>query len=552
MFPRHAIGTDEPHSRRHVRRSWRRGVAYRRAAGRRVSIARGGEAMGPLAGATDAYGYNGRSEVVSARRTLGGSPVRGFDEDFSYDPIGNRISATDYDENGTARTSAYSANALNQYVARTVPGWASARGLAATNAYVAVNGNEAYRAGDYFFGSDDFDNSTVGGFAELEVSAVVSAETNDFVSVATNRVFVPPASETYAYDADGNQTLVTTGTGVWQVEYNGENRPVKWTRVSPDSSTPSLVSMSYDHQGRRRLYVEIVGGVTNSLHRFTYDDYLCVARNREMDLGKGTGVDGFTWDPTEPVATRPLMCNPSTAPPFLYCHDGNKNVSEIVDVGTGEIFVHYEYSSFGKVVLATSERGDSASTINPYRFSSEYHDDAFGLVYYNYRHYNPGDGRWMGRDLTDEVGNLYGFCENNRLKYVDVLGNHPALLIPVAVDVTAAILEAAAAAATAAIAAKLAAEAVAQITTESQPQCESKKCKPCDPPVGTAMFKYETGHKHWLFAEGHTHHFKVNQSPAPDCRCFAPRDGGGKTTGGYSPFPGEINYVRPTGGGLAP
>ena len=72
------------------------------AAGRRTAIKRSGEAMGPLSGATDAYGYNGRNEVVSARRTLGGSPVAGFDEDFAYDPIGNRISATDYDETGTA------------------------------------------------------------------------------------------------------------------------------------------------------------------------------------------------------------------------------------------------------------------------------------------------------------------------------------------------------------------------------------------------------------------------------------------------------------------
>ncbi|MBQ3341851.1 MAG: hypothetical protein IJG84_08140 [Kiritimatiellae bacterium] len=77
--------------------------------------------------------------------------------------------------------------------------------------------------------------------------------------LATSRVFVPSANETYSYDADGNQTLVTTGTGAWQVEYNGENRPVKWTRVPPDSSTPNsttptLVSMTFDHQGRLRLY----------------------------------------------------------------------------------------------------------------------------------------------------------------------------------------------------------------------------------------------------------------------------------------------------------
>ena len=205
------------------------------AAGRRTAIKRGGEAMGPLSGATDAYGYNGRNEVVSARRTLGGSPVAGFDEDFAYDPIGNRVSATDYDETGAARTSTYTANNLNQYVSRMVPGWASVRGLADADATVAVNGNPAYMVGRaapsapnpddlaYFFGSDDFDNSAGGGFAELEVSATVSNGTNDFVSVSTNRVFVPPANEAYAYDADGNMTEDARFRYYW----TGENRMMR-------------------------------------------------------------------------------------------------------------------------------------------------------------------------------------------------------------------------------------------------------------------------------------------------------------------------------------
>ena len=34
-----------------------------------------------------------------------------------------------------------------------------------------------------------------------------------------------PASPTY--DLDGNQTSVLTETGVWQVAYNAENRPVR-------------------------------------------------------------------------------------------------------------------------------------------------------------------------------------------------------------------------------------------------------------------------------------------------------------------------------------
>ena len=100
------------------------------ALGRRVEVTRTGAAFGDLAGATDAYGYNLRSEVVSSRRTLSDSPVRGFDYDYAYDPIGNRTSATDYDEQGNALVSSYTANALNQYTSRTVPGYAALRGEA--------------------------------------------------------------------------------------------------------------------------------------------------------------------------------------------------------------------------------------------------------------------------------------------------------------------------------------------------------------------------------------------------------------------------------------
>ena len=232
-----------------------------------------------------------------------------------------------------------------------------------------------------------------------------------------------------AYDADGNQTLVTTGTGVWLVEYNGENRPVKWTRVSPDSSTPNsstptLVSMTFDHQGRRRLYVEVSAGVTNKLHRFTYDDYVCIARSREVDAQHGVGSDAFVWDPTEPIATRPLMCDLSGGGALLYCHDGNKNVSETISL-YGTIAAHYEYSSFGKVVLVSSESEDqSTASLNPYRFSSEYADDATRLAYYNCRHYDAGEGRWLMRDPLEENGypNLVVYVLNSPLSKVDYLG----------------------------------------------------------------------------------------------------------------------------------
>ena len=66
------------------------------------------------------------------------------------------------------------------------------------------------------------------------------------------------------YNAEGKRTslenlagqVTTTAWDGWSVTYNGENRPVLWECVStnsptPNSSTPTLISMSYDRMGRR-------------------------------------------------------------------------------------------------------------------------------------------------------------------------------------------------------------------------------------------------------------------------------------------------------------
>ncbi|MBT9450576.1 RHS repeat-associated core domain-containing protein [Akkermansia glycaniphila] len=61
---------------------------------------------------------------------------------------------------------------------------------------------------------------------------------------------------------------------------------------------------------------------------------------------------------------------------------------------------------------------------NPFRFSSEHHDEGLGLVYYNYRRYNPMGGRWISREPIAEQGgwNLCEFVRNRPLYYTDILG----------------------------------------------------------------------------------------------------------------------------------
>ena len=197
------------------------------------------------------------------------------------------------------------------------------------------------------------------------------------------------------FDNDGNQTLIQTATGIWQVTYNGENRPVVWQCVSTNSpthnsSTPSLIMMSYDRMGRR---------VIKNDQRFVYNGYLQIA---------DSNGNAYIWDPTELIATRPLVWQHGDSV-LYYAHDGNKNVSEVVS-DENEISAHYEYAPFGAVTLAM---GDFA-LLNSWRFSSEYFDDETDIVYYIFRHLDTANGRWLTRDVVDEVGgaNLYGFCFN--------------------------------------------------------------------------------------------------------------------------------------------
>ncbi|MBQ9431270.1 MAG: RHS repeat-associated core domain-containing protein [Kiritimatiellae bacterium] len=229
---------------------------------------------------------------------------------------------------------------------------------------------------------------------------------NQYTEISTLRVSAPPREIfTPQFDDDGNQTLIRTKTGIWSVTYNGENRPVFW------SCGETNIVMSFDRMGRRVSYTETVGVTTNAHRTFVYDNYLQIADN---------SGSRYVWDPTEPVATRPLAWLHGGGA-YYYTHDGNKNVSELVD-DDGIVTAHYEYAPFGDVTVAA---GDLAFD-NPFRFSSEYSDDTLGLVYYNYRHYDPVTGRWIRRDpIEDDNGiGAYLFCYNFKFLF-DVLGTSP-------------------------------------------------------------------------------------------------------------------------------
>ena len=187
----------------------------------------------------------------------------------------------------------------------------------------------------------------------------------------------------------------------------------------------NFVTMDFDRMGRRTFYKEMNGNTQVTFTRFVYKDYLCV--RQVFSNSPYNTYKNFVWDPTETIATRPLkLLLPTMSLNLFYMHDGNKNVSDVVyRLTSNGVAAHYDYAPFGAVTRSVSNAVPTAdiTTLNPFRFSSEYHDDTLGLVYYNYRHYNPTAGRWTSRDPVVEKGGicLYSFLKNEFSNF-DLLG----------------------------------------------------------------------------------------------------------------------------------
>ena len=225
----------------------------------------------------------------------------------------------------------------------------------------------------------------------------------------------------YCYDNIGNRK--TARELEEEVSYDANDRPVVFT--SQDGRTS--ITCGYDYRGRRFEKKVTVNGAVSSHSRFLYRDYLQVA---ELDLMQPEPmlIKSYLWDPTDPTATRILMMtcwqeNGMKVKEHLYfMHDALKNVTSIFD-GQQTRRARYEYAPFGSLLTAKEDMAQE----NKFRFSCEYADDELGLVYYNYRHLNPADGRWINRDPIQEQGgwNLYAFIRNRINIEVDLLGTIP-------------------------------------------------------------------------------------------------------------------------------
>ena len=207
---------------------------------------------------------------------------------YSYDTLG-RPSARNTSRQGTVKNDTFGYNNRSELTTATVNG-----------------SNYAY----YYDNIGNRETAT-----ESEISTTYTAnELNQYTAVGD---FTP------TFDADGNQTLVKTATGIWSITYDAENRPVNFT--STESNT--VIECAYDSMSRRATKKVTVNGSITLHQRYLYRGYLQIAC---CDLTRTNHpcLWLITWDPTQPVATRPLTIQ-KDGTWYTYGWDLTKNICEL-------------------------------------------------------------------------------------------------------------------------------------------------------------------------------------------------------------------------------
>ncbi|MDE7431314.1 MAG: RHS repeat-associated core domain-containing protein, partial [Lachnospiraceae bacterium] len=94
------------------------------------------------------------------------------------------------------------------------------------------------------------------------------------------------------------------------------------------------------------------------------------------------------------------------------------SITHVVDGENEEILNRYEYDAWGN--LTTCEE----KVQNRFKFNGQQYDPVSQQYYLRARYYNPVIGRFTQEDSYNVDGlNLYAYCRNNPIYYVDPSGN---------------------------------------------------------------------------------------------------------------------------------
>ncbi|MBI4744359.1 MAG: hypothetical protein HY776_06030 [Actinobacteria bacterium] len=340
------------------------------------------------------YGYNDRDDMTSLSVNGQSSTV------FTYDDTRNRTDVNTPDS--TNRHYTYNdANRITQVKNTTISGIQTFDYTHDSNGNILSENNVTYgydslnRLLSWNQGgiNTTYQYDDAGNLLTVKEN---DAPTKTFTYNEANQI----ANAGYTYDVNGNMT----SDGIFNYEYDGENRLKKTTKVSGGST---VAEYTYDYMGRRVSTTE--GGSTTYFH---YDGWNVVA---ETD-SSGAVIASYTYDNRNQLVS--LTKGGAT---YYYQYNAHGDVVSLTN-SAGQVVNTYEYDPWGKILSANE------TIENPYRYAGYRYDSETGLYYLQNRYYKPDIARFITKDKypsnvkNPQSLNPYVYTNDNPTNFVDPSG----------------------------------------------------------------------------------------------------------------------------------
>jgi len=235
-------------------------------------------------------------------------------------------------------------------------------------------------------------------------------------------------STVLTYDNYGNRTR----KGEYEVYEWERGNKLKKITLYPHTE----IEFTYDYKGIRSTKSISIAGQQEEYTRYYYDGDKLIGEDRSNGIKlryfyDEQGVCGCKYKDAEKTKYITYI----------------KNIFgdiEYLQNGDGEIYGSYEYDAWGNCTIKSDPYG--IANINPFRYRGYYYDADSKLYYLITRYYDPHTANFLSMDSAEylspeEVGgvDLYAYCYNNPIMYVDPTGHFAISLLVIGFIVGAAI-----------------------------------------------------------------------------------------------------------------
>ncbi len=219
--------------------------------------------------------------------------------------------------------------------------------------------------------------------------------------------------ELYQYDKRNRLTAYTKGSVTSQYEYDNAGNLLKDDKAQytydafnrntkVETFNGNIQINRYDAEGLRHEMEE-----NGKLVTFIYRGDEVIAEESQEDKIRYIRTSVLLASDAESARTY-----------YHYASDEMGSITHVTDSENEEILNHYEYDAWGNLTVCEEK------VQNRFRFNGQQYDPISQQYYLRARYYNPVIGRFTQEDSYNVDGlNLYAYCRNNPVSYVDPSGN---------------------------------------------------------------------------------------------------------------------------------